>query len=37
MNYFVASFIGGAIACSVVVYFTAHYFYRLGRKHERGE
>jgi len=36
MSYFVASFIGGAIACSISVLFSSYYFYNLGRKHERG-
>lgn len=33
MNYFVMSFIGGAIGSGIVVFFASHYFYRLGKKH----
>lgn len=35
MTTFISSFLGSFIATGIAVYFTAHFFYRLGRKHER--
>lgn len=33
MNYFIMSFIGGFIACSISVLVSSRYFYKLGKKH----